>query len=174
MREFPSRSECRPARTRCGNALHAVGTLLEGMERTRTLDVRSLSDGIGILGSALCAVHCIATPVVLASGAALPAALAPDETIHRLLLLGILPAALLAFGLGCRGHKDRWVLLLGIVGMVGLSASVAVPHDRIGEIGERALTFGSSGLLIAAHVRNVRRCRVDCCHQDEACGAPGR
>ena len=30
----------------------------------------------------------------------------------------ILPAAIVAFGIGCWRHKDRWVLALGIIGFV--------------------------------------------------------
>ncbi|MCG8588026.1 MAG: MerC domain-containing protein [Proteobacteria bacterium] len=139
------------------------------MRRTGSQSVRSLADGIGIVGSALCALHCIAAPVLLVAGTTLPAAFMTDESFHEMLLWTILPAAILAFGLGCWRHKDRGVLLLGVLGLVGLSSSVAAPHDLIGEFGERFLTLGSAGLLIAAHLRNFRRCRADDCdHEAEA------
>ncbi|MGH0028518.1 MAG: MerC domain-containing protein [Myxococcota bacterium] len=136
------------------------------MAGTRSLGVRSFADGIGILGSAACALHCIAAPVLLVVGTALPASFATDEALHRVLLGAILPAALLAFGLGCWQHKDYGVLLLGAIGLLGLVCPVAAPHEQIGEIGERWLTIGSAGLLIAAHLRNFRRCRAeDCDHE---------
>ena len=100
----------------------------------------------------------------------MPASFVTDETFHQMLLWAILPAATLAFGLGCWQHKDRWVLLLGILGLLGLSSSVAAPHDLIGEIGERFVTVGSAGLLIAAHLRNFRRCRADDCDHEEVSG----
>ena len=140
------------------------------MRSTRSLGVRSFADGIGILGSAVCALHCISVPVLLVAGTTLPASFVTDETFHQLLLWAILPAATLAFGLGCWQHKDRWVLLLGILGLLGLCSSVAAPHDLIGEIGERFVTVGSAGILIAAHLRNFRRCRADDCDHEEVSG----
>ena len=138
------------------------------METARSIGVRSIADGIGIVGSAACALHCMAAPVLLVAGTAIPASLLTGERFHELLLWPILPASALAFGLGCWRHKDRWVLLLGILGLVGLSSSVAMPHDLIGEVGERWLTMGSAGLLIAAHLRNFKLCRSDSCDHAEA------
>ena len=87
-----------------------------------------------------------------------------------MLLWLILPASILAFGLGCWRHRDRWVLLLGVLGLLGLSSPVAAPHDVMGEIGERWVTVGSAGVLIAAHLRNFRRCRADGCDHEDASG----
>ncbi len=140
------------------------------MGSRRSLGVRSYADGVGILGSAVCALHCIAAPVLLVAGTSVPAAFVNDETFHGMLLWAILPAAILALGLGCWQHKDRWVLWLGVFGLLGLSSSVAVPHELIGETGERLVTVGSAGILIAAHVRNFRRCRDDDCAHPEMSG----
>ncbi len=138
------------------------------MEATRSVGVRSFADGIGILGSAACALHCIAAPVFLVAGTALPASFLTDESFHEMLLWAIVPASTLAFGLGCWRHRDHWVLLLGVLGLFGLSSSVAAPHDLIGEIGERFLTIGSAGLLISAHLRNFRRCHAGGCDHEAA------
>ncbi len=119
------------------------------------------------MGSAVCALHCIGAPVLLVAGTALPASFLTDEAFHQTLLWAILPAAALAFGLGCWQHKDRWVLLLGVLGLFGLSSPVAVPHDLIGEIGERIVTVVSAGILIVAHVRNFRLCRAEGCEHEE-------
>ena len=136
------------------------------MERARVLGLRSFADGVGIVGSAVCALHCVAAPVFLVAGTALPASFLADESFHRALLWVILPAAVVAFGLGCRRHKDRGVLLLGALGFLGLASSAVWLHDLVGEMGERAATVGSASLLIAAHVRNFRRCRSeDCDHR---------
>ncbi len=143
------------------------------MEKTRSLGLRSLADGIGILGSAACALHCAVTPIFLVAGTTLPASLVPDERFHLMLFWAILPASVLAFGLGCWRHRDRRVLLLGALGLFGLSSAVALPHELIGESGERWMTVGSAGLLISAHAINFKRCRADECDH-EAAGAEGR
>ncbi|MDJ0868627.1 MAG: MerC domain-containing protein [Myxococcota bacterium] len=140
------------------------------MERTRSFGVRSFADGVGILGSAVCALHCAAAPVLLVVGTSLQASFLADETFHQMLLWAILPASILAFGLGCWRHKDRWVLLLGVLGLLGLSFAVAAAHNLIGEIGERIVTVGSAGILIGAHLRNFRLCRADACDHREASG----
>ncbi len=133
--------------------------------------VRSVADGVGIVGSAACAVHCLAAPVLLIAGTTLPASFATDESFHEMLLWAVLPASSVAFGLGCWRHRDRQVFLLGACGLLGLIASVALPHELIGEIGERWLTVGAAAFLITAHLRNFRRCRDEGCDHEEAEGA---
>ena len=141
------------------------------METRSAQGIRPIADGIGIVGSAVCALHCVAAPALLVAGTALPAAIAPDETFHRTMLWLILPASALAFGLGCWLHKDRRVFSLGALGLAGLVASAALPHEALGETGERLVTLGSAGLLISAHVRNFRRCRAEACaHDGDRCG----
>lgn len=135
-----------------------------------TRDVRILADGIGILGSAACTLHCLVTPVLLVAGATLPASFLADDTFHRLLLWAILPATIIALGLGYSQHKDGRILVLGFLGVVGITSAFAAPHDLVGESGERFLTVGSAGLLIGAHLRNFNRCRADRCNQEAARG----
>ena len=129
-----------------------------------------MADGVGLVGSAVCALHCVAAPLLLVAGTTLPASFVADEAFHRMLLWVILPAAVLAFGLGCWQHKDRWVLGLGVVGLAGLACSAAVSHALIGETGERVVTLASAGILIAAHVRNFRRCRAVGCDHEKVAG----
>ncbi len=65
-----------------------------GMERTRPVGLRSFADGIGILGSATCALHCIAAPVFLVAGTARPDSFVSDESFHQMLLWAILRSIL--------------------------------------------------------------------------------
>ena len=130
--------------------------------------VRPFADGLGVAGSAACALHCIAVPVLLVAGTAGSVPFLGDEEFHRALVMVVLPAALVAFGLGCWQHKDARVFWLGALGMAGLCASVALPHEMLGESGERALTLVSAALLITAHVRNFRLCRADDCRHEAA------
>ena len=143
------------------------------MEKMRTLGIVSLGDGVGILGSATCAIHCLVTPVLLVVGPVLPTSFALDESFHRMLLLIVLPASILSFGLGCWRHKDRRVLVLGALGLVGLTLPVIAPHGLIDEVTERWVTVGAAALLISAHLRNFRRCRDDACDPDSVCAQKG-
>ena len=111
--------------------------------------------------------HCILIPTLLVTGTVLPATVLGDESFHQAMFWIILPAAIVAFGIGCWRHKDRWVLALGMIGLTGMVSAVAVLHDIAGEAGERIVTLLSAAILVAAHYRNFRFCRSsgDCAHE---------
>lgn len=138
------------------------------MEGKRSRDVRALADGVGILASVACALHCMAVPLFLIVGTAPRALLAGDETIHQMFLWAVFPAALIAFGVGCWQHRDKRVLLLGALGVLGIFSPIVVSHALIGELGEGLLTTASAGVLVSAHLRNFRMCRASCCAQEGA------
>ena len=128
--------------------------------------VRTIADGLGIAASTACAVHCVIVPALLITGTVLPVSFLADEAFHKAMLWVILPAAIVAFGIGCWRHKDRRVLVLGMIGLTGIVLSAVVVHDLVGEVGERIGTVLSAAVLIAAHYRNFQLCRVsDCNHE---------
>lgn len=129
----------------------------------RSLRVESLADLVGIAGSVVCAVHCVAAPTLMVIGSAVPSILLGDEAFHKAMLWFVVPTALLAFGLGCRRHKDGKTILLGSVGLIGMVLSTLLLHDLIGETGERIVVLISAGILVSAHVRNFRCCRAEGC-----------
>ena len=136
------------------------------MRPSATPAVRAIADGVGLFAATACAVHCIALPALLVVGATIPTLLVEDELFHQLMLWLVVPSAVVAFGLGCWRHKDRRVLLLGVLGVTGLVLSGTVLHDLLGEFAEKAATLGSTGLVIAAHLRNFTLCRSEsCCHE---------
>lgn len=136
--------------------------------RPSQISIRALADGVGVLGAAACALHCVALPVLLVLGATAPTLFLGDESFHRSMLWLVVPSALLAMGLGCWRHKDRRVLFLGLLGVVGIVLSATLPHELLGEAGEKVGTVVSAALLIAAHVRNFKLCRSDACQHDGA------
>ena len=139
------------------------------MIEARTSSASAIADWFGITASSVCAVHCILLPVLLITGTVLPVSILNDEGFHLLMLWAILPAAVVAFGIGCARHKDRWVITLGATGLAGMVLGALVLHDLIGEVGERVVTVISAGILIAAHYRNFRLCRsADCACEEGA------
>lgn len=125
----------------------------------------SIADWFGIAASAVCAAHCLVVPVLLVTGTLLPASILADEAFHKAMFIFILPAAIIAFGFGCRRHRDRWVIALGVGGVLGMILSITLLHEIAGELGERVGTIFSASILIAAHYRNFRLCRSsDCTH----------
>ncbi|MEM7282193.1 MAG: MerC domain-containing protein [Pseudomonadota bacterium] len=125
----------------------------------------AVADWFGIAASAACGVHCVLLPTLLVTGMVLPTSILGDEAFHKAMLWMIFPAAIIAFGIGCRRHKDRWVVVLAIIGLTGMLAAATVLHDLIGETGERVVTALSAVILVTAHYRNFRLCRTaDCQH----------
>ena len=137
------------------------------MENSNALKIRPIADMCGVVGSAACALHCLLLPTLLVAGTVIPGSFLGGESFHFATLGVILPSAVLAFALGCWRHKDRWVLLLGIAGLLGMLLAVTVLHDVVGETGERVATLSSAALLITAHLRNFKLCRACDCEHDE-------
>ncbi len=136
------------------------------MSLPRTGAVSAFADWLGIAASTACGVHCILLPTLLVTGTVLPASVFADESFHQAMLWMVLPAAIVAFGIGCWRHKDRWVLALGMVGLTGMVLSAAILHDLVGEVGERMATVLSAAILVAAHYRNYRLCRSSGCDHE--------
>ena len=132
----------------------------------RSGGLRAIADWSGIAASSACAVHCVLVPVLLVTGTVLPASFLTGEAFHKAMLWVILPAALVAFGIGCWRHKDRWVMVLGSIGVAGIILAAVVVHDIAGETGERVVTMLSAAILIAAHYRNFQLCRASDCDHD--------
>lgn len=133
------------------------------MKKAATFKVRSAADVLGLSGSAACAIHCLLIPLLLISSTTLPVSFFTDESFHRAMLWIAIPAAILAFSLGCWRHRDRLVFILGLLGVAGLFLSAFVAHDLLGETGERVGTIASAAALVTAHVRNWRLCRTGAC-----------
>ncbi|OQX34186.1 MAG: hypothetical protein B0D96_09975 [Candidatus Sedimenticola endophacoides] len=120
-------------------------------------------DIIAVSISGLCAVHCLLTPLALILFPVLSGSLFAGEDFHQLLLWVILPTSGLAMWLGCRQHKDRLVLLFGLVGLSLLMLAAFQGHDWFGEWGERLVTVLGGSIMAIGHVRNYRLCRSDQC-----------
>jgi len=108
--------------------------------------------------SAMCAIHCLAVPVLLVL---LPSAAAlglGNEQFHFWMLVAVLPSSLLALFLGCKKHKRYRLLMLGGAGLVLLSAAVLLGENIIGEAGEKILTLLGSLFVVIGHWFNFRWC----------------
>ena len=138
------------------------------MPTTSHTAARSFADAVGIVASLACALHCVAVPLALVAGPLGSLPMASDDVFHQLLLWVVVPSAAIAFSMGCRRHRDRLVLWMGIAGLVSLIAAFTVVHELAGENGERLLATVAAGLLVTAHVRNFRLCRSDACQHDPA------
>ncbi|SHH25436.1 MerC domain-containing protein [Ferrimonas marina] len=127
---------------------------------------QALLDKMAIGVSVVCALHCAVMPIVLATFPALAILPMEDETFHKLLVLFVIPSSIIALLLGCRRHKDRWVLLGGVVGLLALVLTALFGHDLLGEMGEKVATVIAALVLASAHWRNFSLCRARACAHD--------
>lgn len=122
-----------------------------------------VGDRAAIFLSTCCTIHCLALPFVLIAFPTLGATIVGDEQFHTLLLWMVLPASVLALALGCRRHKDFFVIGFGISGLFVLVISGIWGHVVLGEMEERIVTTLGSVVLVLGHLRNHRLCRHNKC-----------
>ncbi len=105
--------------------------------------------------SALCLLHCLALPWLLASLpavtlAALPAGLRDNEWLHLAL---IIPVMLVSGPVLLKGKPGPLRTVLVLAGFAALIGGLFLPN----ETGETALTVTGAVLLMAAHWERMRR-----------------
>ena len=132
----------------------------------RSNSARSMADVVGCTGSVICALHCLLVPISLIFGPIGQVVVVEEEVFHRVLLWVLLPAAVVAFRIGCLEHKDKWVLVLGMTGLISLTLAFTTLHESLGETAERWVAVLAAVLLIGAHVRNFRLCRSNVCDHE--------
>ena len=120
------------------------------------MDIRSLSnrvrlDAMGIALSALCAVHCVLTIVVISSlGLAGGWLLAPE--LHWWGLAAATIIAGVAIGIGAVRHKRRMPFVIAMTGLTFMGGALAAPHG----VEAAALTIIGVALVSLGHVLNLR------------------
>lgn len=118
-------------------------------------------DRVGIVLSAVCAVHCALTPILVAVAPFFFTAEFEFRTKAVLLSL-----AVIALGWGFVSHRS-WRPLIWLGGaLVAFGVGEWIGHggSSHGEWFEVAATVAASGALIMAHVTNARACRVSAPH----------
>ena len=132
------------------------------------MDIRSLSnrvrlDAMGIALSALCAVHCVLTIVVISSlGLAGGWLLAPE--LHWWGLAAATIIAGVAIGIGAVRHKRRMPFVIAMTGLTFMGGALAVPHG----IKEAVLTIIGVALVSLGHILNLRHVHSAACK--DRCG----
>lgn len=117
-------------------------------------------DRVGIIASAACFLHCLATPVVLSLSAVYAHFLPSEEHTHRTLAILVTLVGACALGHGYRKHKRSsilWLLGLGLA----LIFTGAFLGDRLpSHWYEVGVTLAGSCCMISAHRLNHTFCRT--------------
>jgi hypothetical protein len=115
-------------------------------------------DKLGIALSTLCMVHCIAVPLLIASGSLLVFAAGAQNTFHQLLFWAIAPVVLLATLPGWRRHGNRGVIA-GMAFGLGLISTAAFAGEALSPSAEALLTVCGAVLLVGSHYVNLKLCQ---------------
>jgi hypothetical protein len=114
-------------------------------------------DGTAVGLSALCLVHCLAMPLLVAG---LPfLAQFSEGHLHAQMLIVVLPLSMVALGLGFRHHRSNRIMAGGVVGMALLSIGATVAHTQLGLAADRSFTITGALILATAHYYNSVRTR---------------
>ncbi len=116
--------------------------------------IRGQVDRAGITLSALCAVHCLAT-VVLVSALGIGGELLGNPLIHEVGLALAMVVAAVAIGLGALRHRRAVPFVTAMTGLSFMGGALAVPHG----FEEAVLTIIGVGLVSLGHILNLRACR---------------
>jgi hypothetical protein len=113
--------------------------------------IRSTVDRAGITLSALCAVHCLAT-LVLVSALGIGGGLLAKPIIHEAGLAVAMIIAAVAIGIGALRHRRAAPFVTAMTGLSFMGGALAVPHGYE----EAVLTIIGVGLVSLGHVLNMR------------------
>lgn len=117
-------------------------------------------DGAAVALSALCLIHCLALPLIVAG---LPfLAQFAEGHLHAQMLVIVLPLSVVALVIGFRHHEDRRIIAGGAVGMLLLIVGATVAHEQIGLTADRIFTITGALVLATAHYFNSMRSRHSC------------
>jgi MerC mercury resistance protein len=118
-------------------------------------------DHIAIGLSAVCIVHCLAVPLVVALLPIALVAFPAEDHFHALLLWFVVPTSLVGLVLGVRLHRRKEIVAVGMVGMILIAVSALVGHGVWAYWIEIGVSLVGSFTLALAHWHNfkeVRRC----------------
>lgn len=119
---------------------------------------QALSDRTAIGLSFLCAIHCLALPVLLVLLPSLASLQLDNEAFHVWMVFAVLPISIYALTLGCKKHGRYWFMVLGFAGLA-LLVSALLLEERVGEMGEKLLTLTGACLIAWGHFFNFRLCQ---------------
>lgn len=119
--------------------------------RSGLLSIRARLDRAGMLLSGLCALHCVASIVLISAlGAGGQWLLAPE--IHRVGLVLALLIAAVAIGWGALRHRRAAPFVVAMMGLTFMGGALAVPHGAE----EAILTIIGVALVTFGHILNLR------------------
>ncbi|CAA6808343.1 MAG: Unknown protein [uncultured Campylobacterales bacterium] len=137
----------------------------------------ALLDSLAIGMSVICAIHCLLTPLLVTLSPLLATTFWINENFHLWMILLVIPTTSIAIFLGCRKHKDRWVVILSFTGLLILVSVALFEWFTFSNVeihcsscaggikNSTILNIFGAICITLAHTRNYILCRKSsCCH----------
>ena len=113
-------------------------------------------DRAAVALSAVCIVHCLAVPIVVAVLPIAAVSLDPDGHFHWIMLWLVVPTSFVGLLLGYRVHRRVDLIALGAIGLLVLVIAAYWGHSSWHEYVEVFVSVAGSLALAGAHVWNFR------------------
>ena len=141
-------------------------------------------DKLAISMALLCAIHCLIVPVMIVTVPLISTTFFVHENFHLWMLIAVFPTTLASILLGCKKHRDKYVLAFCFIGLALLVGAYFMEQQGAAHCASCAGIDAGSGLsniawintlggvfLILAHSRNFYLCRkLSCCETKSDCG----
>lgn len=124
------------------------------MAKPLLMSIRGQIDRAGITLSALCAVHCLAT-ILIVSVLGIGGGVLANPLIHETGLALAMIVAAVAIGLGALRHRRPAPFVIAMTGLSFMGGALAVPHGYE----EAVLTIIGVALVSLGHILNMRHHR---------------
>lgn len=117
------------------------------------------ADKMAISLSLLCAIHCLASPLLILLLPSIAALGLSGEAFHIWMLVAVVPTSAYALTMGCKQHQCYRPFVLGLAGLCFLISAVVLGESLFGEAGEKVLTLIGAGIMAVGHGWNYRLCQ---------------
>lgn len=127
------------------------------------MSVSRYLDRIAISLSAICIVHCLAVPLVVAVLPIAALGFGGESHFHAVMLWLVVPISVVGLVMGYRIHDRVGIVALGVLGMIVISIAAIRGHGQWSTSVEILVSIFGSLLLTAAHWSNfviVRKVHV--------------
>ena len=122
--------------------------------------IQRLTEKMAMSLSLLCAIHCLAAPLIIVMLPSLVALQFDNEAFHLWMVLAVIPTSIYALTMGCKQHKRYRLLVLGLFGLMFLLSAVLAGEEIVGEFWEQALTLTGAAIICLGHYWNYQLCRL--------------
>lgn len=127
-------------------------------------NLQVITDKAAISLSLLCAIHCLALPLLLALLPSLAALGLEDEAFHFWMVIVVIPTSVIALTMGCKKHQRYSVFAISVIGLCVLGVAAFWGEEMLSEAWEKGATLVGATFISIGHVWNYRLCRqkIDC------------